>query len=100
MSSDEESDDDVPPPVKKAAPVKRKTSTKSKKNTKKKRTFIQNSHSHLFNKVEIHTTCMTQMIPVSLAIHLRSNTLTQAITYITLEPQLGKIQTRTRVRRK
>ena len=26
--------------------------------SKRKRTFIQNSHSHLFNKVEIYTTCM------------------------------------------
>ena len=53
------------------------------------------SHSHLFNKLDIHTRFMyTYMYPLFLITHLLVHKLTQAImhTYVTLEPQ-GKIWT-------
>ena len=52
--------------------------------------FVPNSHSHLFNKLDIHTTFMyTYAYHLSLATHSLIHILTQAIThtYITLEPQ-------------
>ena len=52
--------------------------------------FYRISHSHLFNKLEIHTTFMyTYIYPLSLFTHSLIHKLTQRIThtYVTLEPQ-------------
>ena len=61
-SDSDESSDEAPVTKTKAVPKQKvKTSQPKKQSTpksKRKRTFIQNSHSHLLNNVEIHTTCM------------------------------------------
>ena len=51
--------------------------------------FYRISHSHLFNKLEIHTTFM-YLQPLFLVTHSLAHKLTQAImhAYVTLEPQV------------
>ena len=54
--------------------------------------FIPYSHSHLFNKLKIHTTFMyAYTYPLSLVTHSLIQKLTQAImhNYVMLEPQDG-----------
>ena len=54
--------------------------------------FNPHSHSHFFNKLDIHTSYMHKYSsPLSLVSHLLLHILTQAIiyNYLTLEPQGG-----------